>query len=187
MTATTATCVALPGCAGTGDLVLASGANETNASLNATRHAELVAIDRVLLRSAGSRWGAAAALRRCELYVTVEPCIMCAAALAEVRIGRVFFGCGNDRFGGCGSVLRLHESGALPPPPACGAYPCTGGVLADEGVAMLRRFYSRGNAKIAKPQRRVSLQPPATATAATAKAAQSAAAAAATPQLGREG
>jgi tRNA-specific adenosine deaminase 2 len=175
--------------------VLASGANETNASLNATRHAELVAIDRVLLPSAGgggrgaaaAAAAAAATLRRCELYVTVEPCIMCAAALAEVRIGRVFFGCGNDRFGGCGSVLRLHESGALPPPPACGAYPCTGGVLADEGVAMLRRFYSRGNAKIAKPQRRVSRQPPATAAAATANAAQSAAAAAATPQLGRDG
>ena len=145
-----------------GDLVIATGANETNVSLNATRHAELVAIDRVLLGNhedgGGTRWDANT-LRHCELYVTVEPCLMCAAALAEVQIAKVFYGCGNDRFGGCGSILSLHEPGALPPPPMCGSYPCVAGVLADEGVEMLRRFYARGNAKIAKPKRKVVPQP----------------------------
>lgn len=43
------------------------------------------------------------------LYVTCEPCIMCAAALAHVRIQQVYFGCHNDRFGGCSSVMSLHE------------------------------------------------------------------------------
>ena len=47
-------------------------------------------------------------LKHCHLYVTCEPCIMCAAALATVKIGRVVFGCHNDRFGGCGSILNLH-------------------------------------------------------------------------------
>jgi len=47
-------------------------------------------------------------LSQCSLYVTCEPCIMCAAALVEVGIGRVVFGCRNDKFGGCGSILSLH-------------------------------------------------------------------------------
>eukprot|EP00537_Pseudo-nitzschia_pungens_P003915 CAMPEP_0172367450 /NCGR_PEP_ID=MMETSP1060-20121228/21361_1 /TAXON_ID=37318 /ORGANISM="Pseudo-nitzschia pungens, Strain cf. cingulata" /LENGTH=298 /DNA_ID=CAMNT_0013091685 /DNA_START=21 /DNA_END=914 /DNA_ORIENTATION=- len=48
--------------------------------------------------------------RHCTLYVTCEPCIMCAAALATVGIRRVVFGCKNDRFGGCGSILHLHKA-----------------------------------------------------------------------------
>lgn len=43
------------------------------------------------------------------LYVTVEPCIMCASALRQVGIKEVFFGCENDRFGGCGSVLGVNS------------------------------------------------------------------------------
>lgn len=43
-------------------------------------------------------------------YVTCEPCIMCAGALSLVKIRRVYFGCRNDRFGGCGSILGVHES-----------------------------------------------------------------------------
>jgi tRNA(Arg) A34 adenosine deaminase TadA len=49
---------------------------------------------------------------RCTLYVTVEPCIMCAGALSILRFKEVVFGCGNDRFGGCGSILSVHEEGA---------------------------------------------------------------------------
>ena len=52
--------------------------------------------------------------RRAELYVTCEPCIMCAAALSLLRLRRVVFGCANDRFGGCGSVLAVHEQGVVP-------------------------------------------------------------------------
>ena len=49
--------------------------------------------------------------RDCELFVTVEPCIMCAGALSQLGIKRVVFGAHNERFGGCGSVLSLHERG----------------------------------------------------------------------------
>lgn len=45
----------------------------------------------------------------CDLYVTVEPCVMCASALRQLGIRRVFFGCANDRFGGCGSVLWINQ------------------------------------------------------------------------------
>jgi tRNA-specific adenosine deaminase 2 len=43
------------------------------------------------------------------LYVTVEPCIMCASALRQLGIGAVYFGCLNERFGGTGGVLTVHE------------------------------------------------------------------------------
>ena len=51
---------------------------------------------------------------RAELYVTCEPCIMCAAALSLLQLRRVVFGCANDRFGGCGSVLAVHQQGVVP-------------------------------------------------------------------------
>eukprot|EP00966_Prymnesium_polylepis_P211103 4888650-Prymnesium_polylepis.1 len=47
-----------------------------------------------------------ATVAECTLYVTVEPCIMCASALRHVGIRRVVFGCGNDKFGGCGARAR---------------------------------------------------------------------------------
>lgn len=82
--------------------------------------------------------------RRCDLYVTCEPCIMCAAALSRIGIGRVFFGCRNDRFGGCGSVLGLHERGAVQSEMHLG-FPIVGGVLEREAVGLLRSFYDREN------------------------------------------
>lgn len=60
---------------------------------------------------------------------------MCAAALAQVNIGKVFFGCRNPKFGGCGSILSLHD----------GAYPTVEGVLADPAVRLLKQFYHREN------------------------------------------
>ena len=44
--------------------------------------------------------------------MTCEPCIMCAGALSLLRLRRVVYGCANDRFGGCGSVLAVHAQGA---------------------------------------------------------------------------
>ena len=47
--------------------------------------------------------------RETDLYVTVEPCIMCAAALRQYQIRAVYYGCSNDRFGGTGGVLSIHS------------------------------------------------------------------------------
>lgn len=49
-------------------------------------------------------------------FVTCEPCIMCAAALCDIEIKGVVFGCSNDRFGGCGSVLGVHSGRYVPMP-----------------------------------------------------------------------
>ena len=68
----------------------------------------------------------------------------CAAALSMVGIGRVFFGCSNDRFGGCGSILHLHKADALPSARHVG-FPIVGGILEKEAIGLLRSFYDREN------------------------------------------
>jgi tRNA-specific adenosine deaminase 2 len=234
-----------------GDKVIIShGANQVNATRDATRHAEIVAIDRLLSNSVSSdqlrlpvdigtarslssggrgsevtspgpkkipdsvqearkdqwedawtnepddpsHWKNCFGWRRiggmeeylhddstattifhhCELFVTCEPCIMCAAALATVGIKRVVFGCKNDRFGGCGSLLHLHNGERTATSTTTNTmsssnsdkrnsngendnnnknlagtgasrYAITSGVLEDEAVCLLRSFYDREN------------------------------------------
>ena len=87
----------------------------TNARLNtqATRHAELEAIDAILADKTLTPVMSDHPLRETSLYVTVEPCIMCASALRQMGIKEVYFGCENDRFGGCGSVLGVNAAYVL--------------------------------------------------------------------------
>lgn len=92
-------------------MVIATGRNRTTETRNATRHAEMEAID--ILIEAWQRDGLSTSevadkFSRCKLYVTCEPCIMCASALSIVGIKEVYYGCANDKFGGCGSILSLH-------------------------------------------------------------------------------
>ena len=97
--------------------------------MNATMHAEIVALKEMepdLL----------AQTHHMDLYVSIEPCLMCAAALRQVGIQHVFFGAFNDKFGGCGSVFSLHQD-ASPFKP----YNITCGILAEEAVFLLRQFY----------------------------------------------
>ncbi|KAK6272924.1 hypothetical protein POUND7_010007 [Theobroma cacao] len=93
--------------------VIASGRNRTNETRNATRHAEMEAIDILLekwQRDGLSKSDVAETFSKCILYVTCEPCIMCAAALSILGIKEVYYGCANEKFGGCGSILSLHSS-----------------------------------------------------------------------------
>lgn len=75
----------------------------------ATRHAELEAIDGILSNNLLTPVVTKYPLSSTILYVTVEPCIMCASALRQLGIKEVYYGCGNDRFGGCGSVLGVND------------------------------------------------------------------------------
>ena len=72
--------------------------------LQGTRHAEFLAIEEAFARGFPR-----SVLRSTDLYVTVEPCIMCASLLRQYRIRAVYFGCANDRFGGTGGVLNIHS------------------------------------------------------------------------------
>ncbi|EFJ20055.1 hypothetical protein SELMODRAFT_109716, partial [Selaginella moellendorffii] len=130
--------------------VIASGSNRTNETRNATRHAEMEAIDMLLPRwECSSHEDFSKRFAGCELYVTCEPCIMCAAALSLLGIGKVFYGCKNDRFGGCGSILSLHSNGVGHSPESAGGmtYPCVGGIMAEEAIGLFREFYEQGNPK----------------------------------------
>ncbi|KIX95676.1 uncharacterized protein Z520_08796 [Fonsecaea multimorphosa CBS 102226] len=121
--------------------VVARGMNDTNRSLNGTRHAEFLAIAQFLSKMPASK------LKETDLYVTVEPCIMCASALRQYGIRRVFFGCGNDRFGGNGSVLPVHSDKGLEE-----GYPSYGGIFRKEAIMLLRRFYIQENENAPNPR-----------------------------------
>lgn len=71
--------------------------------LQGTRHAEFVALCEIMAKYPPS------VLQDTDLYVTVEPCIMCASALRQYHIKAVYFGCANERFGGCGGVMNVHS------------------------------------------------------------------------------
>ncbi|KAJ9496021.1 tRNA(adenine34) deaminase [Exophiala xenobiotica] len=121
--------------------VVARGMNDTNRSLNGTRHAEFLAISEFLSKFPASK------LREADLYVTVEPCIMCASALRQYGIRCVYYGCGNDRFGGNGSVLAVHSDKGLE-----AGYKSYGGIFRKEAIMLLRRFYIQENENAPNPR-----------------------------------
>ncbi|KAJ1475431.1 cytidine deaminase-like protein [Baffinella frigidus] len=133
--------------------VIARGHNRTNLELDPTRHAELVAVDALL---AEQHQGASQRrlLEGSTLYVTCEPCIMCATALSLLGLKRAVWGCANDKFGGNGSVMDLHA----PLPEHMGAgwhgYETVGGVRAEEAVQLFKVFYNRENIRAPVPKRR---------------------------------
>ena len=87
------------------DRILASSHNLTNLTKNATTHCEINCLRQIC------RQGEKSLLPDCTLYVSVEPCIMCAYALRLSGIQKVVFGCENDKFGGNGSILSIHRYG----------------------------------------------------------------------------
>jgi tRNA(adenine34) deaminase len=104
--------------------------NEKEARPDPTAHAEMLALA-AAARALG-RWRVGGTL-----YVTKEPCAMCAGAIAAARIERVVFGCADPKGGAAGSVVDLFASAAVNHRPAV-----TRGVLAEETGAQLRAFFA---------------------------------------------
>ncbi|XP_046361525.2 tRNA-specific adenosine deaminase 2-like [Haliotis rufescens] len=124
------------------DEVIATGRNEVNETKNATRHAEIVAIEEVFKWCKANDKKATEVFSELVLYVTVEPCIMCAGALKQMHVPMVVFGCANERFGGCGSILNVASDDL----PSLGPkFVCISGVMADEAVKLLKNFYKGEN------------------------------------------
>ena len=115
----------------TGRQVLATGYNRPITEHDPTAHAEIVA-----LRHAASLLGNYR-LPECELYVTLEPCAMCAMALLHARFKRVVFGAADPKTGAAGSVLNVFEHAQLNHHTQL-----LGGVLADECGQVLRDFFA---------------------------------------------
>jgi tRNA(adenine34) deaminase len=109
--------------------------NEKEARPDPTAHAEMIALAARVL----GRWRIGGTL-----YVTKEPCPMCAGAIAAARIERVVFGCSDPKGGAAGGVIDLFASPVLNHRVAV-----TSGVLAEETAAQLRAFFAdrRGTAK----------------------------------------
>lgn len=109
--------------------IVGTGRNRREYGKNALYHAELEAIDSACKTLGGWR------LWQCDLYVTLEPCPMCAGAILNARIPRVYYGARDRAMGACGGVLNLYmEPFALTPA-------LVGGVLADECRAVLENFF----------------------------------------------
>ena len=111
-------------------VVVGTGRNRRERNRNALAHAEIEAIDQACRTLGGWR------LFGCDLYVTLEPCPMCAGAIINARIDHVYYGAADPKAGSCGSLITLFD---LPynHKPAL-----TGGVLAEECAAMLSAFFA---------------------------------------------
>jgi len=111
--------------------IIAEGRNRRELGKNALYHAEIEAIDRACKRLGGWR------LWECELFVTLEPCPMCAGAIINARIPRVVYGASDAKAGCCGSVVDLFALPFNHRPQA------EGSLLAEESAALLREFFAK--------------------------------------------
>ena len=113
-------------------LVIGRGHNQTEGLQDATAHAEILAIGAA--SSALGSWR----LNECTMYVTLEPCSMCAGAIVLARLGRVVYGAADPKAGACGSVLDvIHE------PRLNHRAELRGGVLEEECGELLRSFFQK--------------------------------------------
>lgn len=110
-------------------VVIADGRNMRETKENALAHAEIIAIERACKKL--GRWR----LHDCQLYVTLEPCPMCAGAIVNARLERVVFGAFDKKAGAYGSVFNMNEF-------PLNHFPnVTGGVLEQECASMLSDFF----------------------------------------------
>lgn len=112
-------------------MVVGRGFNQPISRADPSAHAEIMA-----LRDAGQAL-ANYRLADCDLYVTLEPCVMCSGAIIHARIRRVVFGATDPKTGACGSVIDLFAENRLNHHATV-----TAGVRASESVALLQNFFA---------------------------------------------
>ena len=111
--------------------IISRAYNTRETSKCATHHAEILAIEEACRVLGGWR------LPGCTLYVTMEPCAMCAGAIINARIPRVVYGAPDLRFGAFGSLINLAEVPLNHKPEIFG------GILGDENVEILRSYFKK--------------------------------------------
>src|ERR1700736_6039938 len=106
--------------------------NQVELLKDATAHAEMLALTQA--EAAVGDWR----LTDCDLYVTKEPCVMCAGALVHARVRRVIFGCADERAGAAGSIINILQMPSL-------NHHCdiNSGVLQNECAAILQDFFKQ--------------------------------------------
>jgi tRNA(adenine34) deaminase len=112
--------------------VIGQGRNERQARLDPTAHAEILALQEAAAAMGGWR------LSEASMYVTLEPCPMCAGALVAARIGQLIFGAADPKAGACGSLYNLGAD-----PRLNHEFPIRPGVLAEQASALLSEFFNQ--------------------------------------------
>jgi tRNA(Arg) A34 adenosine deaminase TadA len=111
--------------------VLATGRNRPRAAHDPTAHAEMIAIRDAAAAAGDER------LTGCDLYVTLEPCTMCAAAISFARIRRLYYGAADPKGGAVESGVRFFDA------PTCHHAPeLYGGIRESEAAELLRAFFA---------------------------------------------
>lgn len=111
--------------------IISTGRNRREKSKNALLHAEIDAINNACKKLGGWR------LWNCEIYVTLEPCPMCAGAIINAHIPKVFFGAYDFKNGACGTITNLFEM------PFNFKPECLGGIMEEECSELLKSFFKR--------------------------------------------
>jgi tRNA(adenine34) deaminase len=125
--------------------IIARAYNQVELLKDATAHAEMLALTQA--EAAMGDWR----LADCDLYITKEPCPMCAGAIVHVRIRRVIFGCADERAGAAGSVINLLQMASF-------NHQCdiTSNVLQKECAAILQDFFRKRREEQSRTQDRQS-------------------------------
>jgi tRNA(adenine34) deaminase len=111
--------------------IVGRGRNRREEDHDALAHAELAAIRMACEKLGGWR------LHKARLYVTLEPCPMCAGGILNARVAEVYYGAGDDKAGACGSVLNLFEERFNHKPRLYR------GILEEECAQLLKEFFAR--------------------------------------------
>jgi tRNA(adenine34) deaminase len=112
--------------------IIAKAYNQIEMLKDPTAHAEMIAITQAT-NTLSSKW-----LQDCSLYVTIEPCSMCAGALVLARMGKIFYGASEPKTGACGSVVNIANHQALNH-----RVDIMTGILAEECSSVLSDFFQQ--------------------------------------------
>ena len=112
--------------------IVGRGYNRRETDKDPTAHAEMIAIRQASEKLGGWR------LHQCELYVTVEPCPMCAGAIMLSRIKKLYIGTADPKAGACGSLINIPQDGRFNH-----TVPMEWGILEDECREILQRFFAK--------------------------------------------
>lgn len=111
--------------------IISTGRNYTQQCKCVTKHAEIVAIENACEKLQSTN------LKDCHLYVTLEPCPMCAGAIINAKISKVVFGAFDLNYGACGSVINLFSTPNTP------EVECYGGIMEDECRKIISDFFKK--------------------------------------------
>ncbi|TKR78318.1 hypothetical protein L596_019141 [Steinernema carpocapsae] len=127
--------------------IIGRGRNDVNRTKNPTRHAEMVAFDELREWCTNKGKSLNEVLSETELYVTLEPCIMCGSAMYQLKIKKIVYGANNKRFGGIHSVACKEKYAAE------NEIEIVSGIMKEKAIQLLKDFYDKQN-PFAPPEKR---------------------------------